>query len=274
MVVKRDANGLIESIEFTRPPLVEPGGIPQAVGLFDPVGTGEPRNHDRRLPPSVLSGFQISAEDERRNLFQSTRILDPGMTDSGRFLNVTVGGAHSDIGGSYQLNGLAIRSGNLMTDYLNSLSSDPYLEKRAEPTAPELNVVHRSEEHQFFYRTSVHDRTGTRGAVETLAPPALCRVDCLDAEPRDETMAARFEFRNVPIAAAPAEPEMPSQPAWSPEARDAHARLDRLLDGGIDPAVREAWDREVAAQAQELARAAEHSPQPPAPAQQQPELVH
>ncbi|WP_330948367.1 DUF2235 domain-containing protein [Thermomonas sp. LB-4] len=29
MVVKRDAKGLIESVEFTRPPLVEPGRIPQ-----------------------------------------------------------------------------------------------------------------------------------------------------------------------------------------------------------------------------------------------------
>ncbi|WP_330948365.1 hypothetical protein [Thermomonas sp. LB-4] len=53
MTIKRDAKGLIESVEFTRPPLVEPGRTPQAVGLFD--------------------------------LFQSTRVLDPGMTDRARF---------------------------------------------------------------------------------------------------------------------------------------------------------------------------------------------
>ena len=45
-------------VEYTKPPLVAPGQTPQAVGLFDPIGTGEPRNHDRRLPPSVVSGFQ------------------------------------------------------------------------------------------------------------------------------------------------------------------------------------------------------------------------
>ena len=51
MNVVRDRNGFIERLEFTRPPLREPGTVIQAVGLFDPVGTGEPRNHDRRLPP-------------------------------------------------------------------------------------------------------------------------------------------------------------------------------------------------------------------------------
>lgn len=271
MVIKRDANGLIESVGFTRPPLVEPGGIPQAVGLFDPVGTGEPRNHDRRLPPSVLSGFQISAEDERRNLFQSTWILDPGSTDNGRFLNVTVGGAHSNIGGSYQLNGLAIRSGNLMTDYLNSLGSDPYLEKRAEPIAPELNVVHRSEEHQFFYRTSVHDRAGIRGTVATLAPPELCRLDCLDAQPRDQAMAARFEFQPVTIAPTPRDPEAPAQAAGVP---DAHLRLDALLSGRIDPSAQALWDRDVAARAAELAGIDRSGPAAQPRQAPQPELAH
>ncbi|MGO4782137.1 DUF2235 domain-containing protein, partial [Lysobacter sp. 2RAB21] len=76
------------------------GQVPQAVGLFDPVGTGEPRNHDRRLPPTVMSAFQITAEDERRDQFKSTNILHDGFAEDRRFLNVTVGGAHSNIGGS------------------------------------------------------------------------------------------------------------------------------------------------------------------------------
>lgn len=272
MVVTRDANGLIERVEFTMPPLVEPGRIPQAVGLFDPVGTGEPRDHDRRLPPSVLSGFQISAEDERRNLFQSTWVLDPGVTDEGRFLNVTVGGAHSNIGGSYQLNGLSIRSGNLMVDYFNSLSSESLLEKRAEPTSPELNVVHRSEQHQFFYRTSVYDEAGTRGTVETLAPAALCRVDCLDAQPRDQAMAARFEFRPVPIAPTPRDPEAPAQAAGLP---DAHSRLEGLLSGRVDPSVQAQWDRDVAARAATLIPGIDRGGPAAQPQQApQPELVH
>lgn len=269
MIIKRDANSLIESVEFTKPPLVEPGRTPQAVGLFDPVGTGEPRNHDRRLPPSVLSGFQITAEDERRNLFQSTWLLDPGVTDQGRFLNVTVGGAHSNIGGSYQLNGLSIRSGNLMVDYLNSLSSEPFLAKRAEPTSPELNVVHRSEKHQFFYRTSVYDRAGTRGTVETLAPPTLCRLNCLDAEPRDGGMAARFDFRPVSIMPPPASPE---GPAASTALRDAHSRLDGLLSGKIDPSMQSSWNRDVAAEAAALLPGSDRAVRSPQP--QQPELIH
>ncbi|MGH8050116.1 MAG: phospholipase effector Tle1 domain-containing protein, partial [Arenimonas sp.] len=83
-------------VEYTRPALVEPGQVVQAVGLFDPVGTGVPRDYDRRLPPSVISGFQITAEDERRNQFKSTHIIDPGFQENNHFLNVTVGGAHSN----------------------------------------------------------------------------------------------------------------------------------------------------------------------------------
>ncbi|CAD7728703.1 hypothetical protein LMG31884_42580 [Xanthomonas hydrangeae] len=206
MVIKREANGLIEHIEFTKPPLVAPGQVAQAVGLFDPVGTGVPRDHDRRLPPSVISGFQITAEDERRNLFQSTAIMDAGRTEDGRFLNVTVGGAHSDIGGSYSQNGLAIRSGNVMVDYLNGLSAQPFLDKRAVPSAPEMNVVHRSEEHQFIYSTSLYDKSGARGVQTELAPPALCRIDCLDAQPVDKALAEKFTFKPVAIGPVPAEP--------------------------------------------------------------------
>lgn len=273
MIVKRDANGLVESIAFTKPPLVEPGRIPQAVGLFDPVGTGAPREHDRRLPPSVISGFQITAEDERRNLFQSTRIVDPGMSTDGRLLSVTVGGAHSDVGGSYALNGLAIRSGNLMVDYLNALSDRPFFDKRVEPSAPELNVVHRSDEHQFFCRTSVYDRGGVRGAQEALAPQTLCRIDCLDAQPRDEVMAAGFAFHTVAIAPIPVEPDAQSHAhpgTRSPAAQDAQARLHRLMAGQIDPAAQQAWDREVAAHRATLEAAREQRPEPLQPAALEP----
>ena len=203
MDVVRDRNGHIESLKPTRPNLREPGTVIQAVGLFDPVGTGEPRDHDRRLPPSVVSGFQITADDERRNLFQSTRVMDPGVTDDGRFLNVLVAGAHSDIGGGYTQDGIGIRSGNLMIDYLNALSDKPYLEKREEPTDPARNVIHRSEEHQFFYRTSVYDKAGMRGMQEELAPASLCRLDCLDAQPRNEAMASTLAWRSVAIGAMP-----------------------------------------------------------------------
>ena len=195
-------------IEYTKPPLAPPGQVAQAVGLFDPVGTGEPRNHDRRLPPSVLSGFQITAEDERRGLFKSTSIIDQGMTADGRLLAVMVAGAHSDVGGGYHRNGLSIRSGNLMVDYLNSLSDTPFLQKRPEPSAPGMNVVHRSEEGMLLYRLwQKVDRQHHEGVVEALAPNAVCRVvaDCSNAEPRDEALASRFDYAKVAIGPVPPE---------------------------------------------------------------------
>src|SRR5690606_38205222 len=254
---------------------------------------------------------------ERRNLFPGTRIMDPGATEDGRFLNVEVAGAHSNIGGSYRLDGLSARSGNLMgdhlnalrsapfldkrevrpepqrhvlhrregrcarsgnlmVDYLNALSSEPFLDKREVGPDPERDVIHRSEDHQFFYRTSVFDRQGERAHQEELAPAVLCPIDCRDALPRNDAMAARLEWRQVEIGpmpggaqqvVGPAAPEAPAQAAWSPEGRDAHARLDRLLTGQIDPATQQAWDREVADRASELARAAQYAPpQSPPPA--------
>ena len=201
--VTRDGDGRVLHVDYIGPPLREPGTVIQAVGLFDPVGTGEPRDHDRRLPPSVVSGFQITADDERRNLFQSTRVMDPGVTDGGRFLNVTVAGAHSDIGGGYTQDGIGIRSGNLMIDYLNGLSDRPFLDKREEPSDPARNVIHRSEEHRFFYRTSIYDKAGTRGMQEELAPSNLCRIDCLDAQPRNEALARELAWRPVEIGPVP-----------------------------------------------------------------------
>lgn len=202
-VIERDRHGLITSATYPGPPLRAPGSVVQAVGLFDPVGTGEPRDHDRRPPPSVVSGLQIDAAHEARDLFKGTYILDPGMTADGRFLNVRVAGAHSNVGGTYTLDGLSIRSGNLMIDYLNSLSQQPFLQKAEEPVDRERNVIHRSEEHLFIYRTSIYDRTGEHAHVDLLAPPALCRIDCRDAEPRNEAMAAGLAWRPVEIGPVP-----------------------------------------------------------------------
>jgi hypothetical protein len=210
--VTYDGDGRVQRVNYVGEPLREPGTVIQAVGLFDPVGTGEPRDHDRRLPPSVVSGFQITADDERRNLFQSTRVMDPGVTDGGRFLNVTVAGAHSDIGGGYTQDGIGIRSGNLMIDYLNALRDTPFLEKREEPMDPARNVIHRSEEHQFFYRTSIYDKAGARGMQEELAPASLCRIDCLDAQPRNHAMASTLAWRPVVIGAVPMEAARDGRP--------------------------------------------------------------
>ncbi|WP_230596851.1 phospholipase effector Tle1 domain-containing protein, partial [Xanthomonas albilineans] len=72
----------------THPPLVPPGRTAQVVGLLDPVATGEMNFHDVRLPPSVVSGLQLTARDERRDLFPAKDILHPGHSHDGRFLNL------------------------------------------------------------------------------------------------------------------------------------------------------------------------------------------
>lgn len=144
----RDASGLIVGVTFDKniPPLVPPGHVAQAEMLFDPVSTGTPMDYDRRPPPSVISGLQILAEDEKRPAFKSDHIIDPGLSPDGRFLGVTVAGAHSDIGGGYHRDGLARRSENIAINYLNALSDTPFLQNVPEPTDPRLNVVHRSEQ--------------------------------------------------------------------------------------------------------------------------------
>ncbi|VXB07826.1 conserved hypothetical protein [Luteimonas sp. 9C] len=199
-IFKRNADGLIVGeVIYPNPPLREPGSVIQAAALFDPVGTGAPRQNDRRLAESVVSAFQITAMHERRNLFQGTLINDFGMTPDGRFLNVSVAGAHSDIGGGYRRDGLGILAGNLSIDFINSMIQPPPLEKRALPEDPERYVIHRSEDHQFFYGTSVFDREGMRGMQDLLAPPTLCQLDCRDAMPRNEEMAAALEWQRVGI---------------------------------------------------------------------------
>jgi hypothetical protein len=227
-----DSQHQITHVEYTRPPLVEPGQVAQAVALFDPVGTGEAaRAHDRRLPPSVISGFQIIAADERRALFKSDRIIDPGMTSDGRFLGVEVGGTHSDIGGSYHRDGVAIRSANLMTSYLNSLSDQPFLTLQAVPDDPRLNVVHRSEDGKLIYRLGRKvDRLDADGYNELLVPKREAKrtTDPYNAEPRDEVLSGRFERQAVQAGAQTVTPEAAREASGS----DLSARLDRLIAAG------------------------------------------
>lgn len=123
--------------------LVAPGKTAQAVGLFDPVGTGEPNNNDRRMPHSVLSGFQITAESELRGKFPVSNIIATGISGDESLSGVRVPGAHGDVGGGPRENGLSNRSGNLMIDYLNTMHREPLLEKMPESLRPELNMIHR-----------------------------------------------------------------------------------------------------------------------------------
>lgn len=227
-VVKRDADGLIiGEVVYPNPPLRAPGTVVQAAVLLDPVGTGAPRQNDRRLAESVVSAFQITALDERRNLFQGTLITDPGQTPDGRFLNVSVAGAHSDVGGGYRRDGLGVLAGNLAIDYANALIRPPPLEKRALPHDPDRYVIHRSEQHSAFYGTSIFDRAGARAMQDLLAPPALCRIDCRDAMPRNEAMAAALEWQRVAIG--PVQGTVPARAAPDGAAHDTSGFTRDLL---------------------------------------------
>ena len=200
-----------DSVTFSGPPLVAPGEVLQSVALFDPVGTGHPHRHDRTLPPSVVSGLQITARDERRNAFPSSQIIPPGLSSDGRFLNVTVPGAHSDIGGSYHVDGLAILNGNLMTDFINAHSDVPLLQRRPEPEDPSRYVIHRSEEHLIIYRTSTFDRDGVRDVVGSQLSPPHCRLVevCAPPEPLDPALLPRIGERHPVAVHTPVIPEMP-----------------------------------------------------------------
>lgn len=129
-----DSHHQITHVEYTKPPLVPPHQVAQAVALFDPVGTGHEMHEDRRLPPSVISGIEFIALDEHRSLFKSDHIIDPGVTPDGRFAGVYVPGTHSDVGGGYHRNGLSMRTGNFAIDYFNGLSDRPFLTKTRSPT--------------------------------------------------------------------------------------------------------------------------------------------
>lgn len=185
-------------------PIVAPGQTPQAVGLFDPVATGRMEKEDLRLAPSVVSGFQIDSDHERRDKFALTQIIDPGVTENGRFLSVDVPGAHSDNGGSYKLNGGSIRAGNLMNDYFNTLTGSEAFKNQPVPTDPDMNVVHDSKQHLFIYTSRHYDEHGQRRREEVLATergPNGEKIQHRDAEPVNKELDSRLEKRDVRISA-------------------------------------------------------------------------
>lgn len=207
--------------------LAEPGQTIQTVGLFDPVATGVPMQYDRRLPPSVVSGFQITAADERRFTFPSDQIIRPGLSEDGRFLNVMVPGAHSDVGGGYQRDGLSARCGNLMRVYCNALSEKPYLQMEVEPMDQRYNVIHRSTEGKLIFR--LEPRVGIRGEPSgtntVLAPRHL--ISAGDASHGTAEVDAKLVdhrvIREAPFSPPPKGPSGESHP---------FATVERMAESG------------------------------------------
>lgn len=157
--------------------LVAPGKTAQAVGLFDPVGTGEPNNNDRRMPHSVLSGFQITAESELRGKFPVSNIIATGVSGDESLSGVRVPGAHGDVGGGPRENGLSNRAGNLMLDYVNSMHRDPVFEKMPESLRPELNLIHRPDNAKLWRVDEFINGPGPRDTAKgnqlDVAPPTF-----------------------------------------------------------------------------------------------------
>lgn len=151
-IMELRSHGGRDKAHYTVPPLRAGGTVPQAVGLYDPVSTGEPALNDRRLPPSVMSGIQIKAADEYRSVFPSTSIINQGTSTDGRFLGVTTSGAHSDIGGGYELRGLSNRNFNIMANYLNEMLVEPVFKNLNIPLDPSMSVIHDSTQHKWFYQ--------------------------------------------------------------------------------------------------------------------------
>lgn len=211
MVVKHHLVGP-DTITFTKPPLMPPSKVMQAVVLLDPVGTGVPHRRDRQLPSSVVSGLQITARDERRDAFASSEIIPSGFSADGRFLQVTVPGAHSDIGGSYHRNGLATLNYNLAADYLNALSDTPLLHKQPLPQDRRMYVIHHSEDHAWFYATKYvteHGERALRGAQRS-APDCRATIACLPPEPLDPSLAAVLPERQpVTLGLVPTDSAIP-----------------------------------------------------------------
>lgn len=227
------SHGQIKHVEYTKPPLVAPGQIAQAVALFDPVGTGHAMHEDRRLPPSVISGIQFTSIDEHRALFQSDRIIDPGITPDGRFAGVYVPGAHSDVGGGYHRDGLSIRTGNMAIDYLNGLSDQPFLDKRVEPDDPRLNVIHHSEEGMLLYQLDHKiDRLKPGGYNELEVSKQEIRhvADPYNAEPRNEMLNRQFERQTMPDGPQPVSPKQAKDAPKS----DLDKMIDQLYQGALN----------------------------------------
>lgn len=227
--VRRNDDGIVTRVRYADKPLLrEPGQTVQVAVLYDPVSTGV-ENIDQNLRSSVVASLQLTAKDEWRDQFRSATHIAPGCSDDRRFCNITVAGAHSDVGNTYSKNGLGARSFNLGVDLLNALSDRPFLHKQVVPTDPSQIVVHRSDQHLMgLYTTREYDRTHERGRHTKVGGDDCPRqgpvVEACDLrQPANAELSASVPFRAVPITPVPDR----ATASDAPSARMEDARVAR-----------------------------------------------
>lgn len=237
----RDANGNI-AVQSDRPPLMAPGTVAQALGLYDPVATSFPRGYDARTPPSSISALALAARDEDRVDFAHQAILQPGLSDDRRSANLLVPGGHSNVGGGNRDVGLEAMSFNTMADYLNALRDRPLFEYRPLPEDPSQYTVFQARGPSAFRGM---DQDALRDVRTELAN---CKVvdPCRDREPMDQALAAQFEYRAVRVGAplptlrglgqeaersqaSPLAPDLPRSPA--DRTHPDNGLFEKLRDG-------------------------------------------
>lgn len=205
---KVHVEGAVKTVGRVRTQLTVPGSIPQAVALFDPVATGHPSRHDRRLPSSVVAGLQLVAKDERRSQFPSSMIIPPGLSADRRLLSLTVPGAHSDVGGSYHEDGLSRVNGNMVASFINGLTEPDLLTPYHLYDDVRDYGKHRAEDHSILYDTRVHDRLGARGVRGAQEGGPDCRpvTRCELPEPvSPEVLAQVPDITRVEVGQVPSD---------------------------------------------------------------------
>jgi hypothetical protein len=140
--ITHPVTGKIETeISYSRY-IVPPGQVPQALILNDQVATGMAKGMDRRIAPSVVSVVQLQAENEHRAPFPFYSAEDPTKPDP-RLHTLKILGAHSDIGGSYLLNGISSVTRQINEIVLNKYGAN--IPESAPENVPRKYVIHDSE---------------------------------------------------------------------------------------------------------------------------------
>lgn len=281
--LQRDSEGVVTRIKYADvPPLVPPGKTLQAALLYDPVQTGV-EDEQRCLGPSTVSTLQISARDEKRNLFRASDHVPVGFSEDGRNLNVILPGAHSDKGDTYPERGLGTLSYNFGIAFINRTSDVPFLKPHALPDDPAQYVIHHSEKGMFgLYGTSGFDRDGLRDRVEDCSPDrGTQRKDPISPELESQIQRRTGgDFGTTPDSSlAPAMPAFSRSPtdaildrALAAYGRDDGRTFSQVMSDYRQTPDAQAWERQQGEHVQQLREQAaqeqatrEQAPAPEAP---------